>query len=39
MTIHKRRRAAVWPYWATIAVVLAVTAAALLAGWVVIEPR
>jgi hypothetical protein len=37
VTIHKRRRAAVWPYWATIAVALAITVAALIAGWVVID--
>ncbi len=37
MTIHKRRRAAVWPYWATIAVVASVTLVALMAGLVVID--
>lgn len=37
MTIHKRRRAAVWPYWATIAVVLSITLIALAAGLVVID--
>ncbi len=37
MTIHKRRRAAVWPYWATIAIGLAVALIGLAAGLVVID--
>ncbi len=37
MTIHKRRRSAVWPYWATIVVVLAITIVALATGFVVLQ--
>lgn len=34
MTIHRRRRSAVWPYWATIAVVLLIAALGLAFGLV-----
>jgi hypothetical protein len=33
VTIHKRRRSAVWPYWAVIVVALVIAVIALATGY------